>query len=151
MKKFAAVLIVASVATMCASAGKPSKVAPDISSTNPNAQVDVIIRYKTAPTKDELKQLGAYGQIKKQYSIIKGIRITLSVSAINAIAVDPNVAYISPNRKTKSRLDISTATVNANLVWSYGYDGTGVGIAVSDSGGAPGGGLARTVGRGGRR
>src|SRR5262249_3857345 len=31
-------------------------------------------------------------------------------------------------------LDITTATVNANLAWGFGYDGTGVGVAVIDSG-----------------
>ena len=76
MKRFLAVLIVAGVAAVSITAGGKSPVAPDISVSNPNAQVDVIIRYNTAPTKTELQFLGPYGQIKKQYSIIKGIRIT---------------------------------------------------------------------------
>src|SRR5207237_7879394 len=34
----------------------------------------------------------------------------------------------------KGSLDITTQSVNANLVWPSGYDGTGVGVAVIDSG-----------------
>ncbi len=111
-----------------------SKVAPDLPQSDPNATVDVIIQYKTPPSKDELKQLGPYGQIKKIYSVINGVNIALTVKAIQQISTDPNVAYITPNRKSQGAVDISTGSVNANLVWSYGYDGTGVGVAVIDSG-----------------
>src|SRR5258707_6194457 len=111
-----------------------SKVAPDLPQSDPNAPVDVIVQYKTPPSKDELKQLGPYGQIKKIYSVINGVNIALTVKAIQQISTDPNVAYITPNRKSQGAVDISTGTVNANLVWSYGYDGSGVGVAVIDSG-----------------
>src|SRR5258708_1258008 len=111
-----------------------SKVAPDLSQSDPNATVDVIIQYKTPPSKDELQQLGPYGQIKKIYSVINGVNIVLAVNAIQQISTDPNVAYITPNRKSQGAVDISTGSVNANLVWSYGYDGTGFGVAVIESG-----------------
>src|SRR2546421_11040081 len=41
-----------------------TKVAPDLPQSNPNAVVDVIVQFKTVPSKDELKQLGPYGQVK---------------------------------------------------------------------------------------
>src|SRR5260370_40868710 len=47
---------------------------------------------------------------------------------------DPNVLDVTANRTSEGAVDISTGMVNANLVWSYGYNGTGVGIAVIDSG-----------------
>ena len=49
-------------ATLSAFAG--SKIAPDVPQSNSNANIDVIVQYKTPPSKDELKQLGPYGQIK---------------------------------------------------------------------------------------
>src|SRR5438477_260357 len=119
-------------ATLSAFAG--SKIAPDVPQSNPNAQIDVIVQYKTPPTKDELKQLGSYGQIKKIYSVITGVNVTLSVSTIQQILLDPNVAYVSPNRKTKGAVDVSTGSVEAPLVWNYGYTGAGVGVVVIDSG-----------------
>ena len=78
-----------------------SKIAPDLPQSDPNAIVDVIIQYKTPPSKDELQQLGPYGQIKKIYSVINGVNIVLTVKAIQQISTDPNVAYITPNRKSK--------------------------------------------------
>src|SRR5258706_6002059 len=130
MKKLIKVLVLLS-APLLAFGG--SKVAPDLPQSDPNATVDVIVQYKTPPSKDELKQLGPYGQIKKIYSVINGVHIALTVKTIQQISTDPNVAYITPNRKSNGSVDISTATVNANLVWSYGYDRTGVGVAVIDS------------------
>jgi serine protease AprX len=125
-------ILILTAALGLATAG--SKIAPDVPQSNANATVDVIVQYKTPPSKNELKQLGPYGQIKKQYSVINGINITLSVGTIQALALDPNILYISPNRKSKGAVDISTATVNTGLVWSYGFTGTGVGVAVIDSG-----------------
>lgn len=118
--------------TLSAFAG--SKIAPDLPQSDPTSQIDVIVQYKTPPTKDELKQLGPYGQIKKQYSVITGVNVTLSIGAIQQIQLDPNVAYITPNRTSTGAVDISTGAVNAPLVWSYGYDGSNVGVVVIDSG-----------------
>src|SRR5258708_33991024 len=111
-----------------------SKIAPDLPQSNPSAVVDVIVQYKTPATKDELQQLGAYGQIKKIYSVVTGVNVTLPVSAVQQIQSDPNVLYVTPNRKATGTVDISTGSVNAPLVWSYGYDGSGVGVVVIDSG-----------------
>ena len=53
---------------------------------------------------------------------------------IASLASNPQVAYISPNRPTSSLLDVTAQTVNADQVWSEGWTGTGVGVAVIDSG-----------------
>jgi serine protease AprX len=127
-------------ATFAAFAG--SKIAPDLPQStpnaavqsNPNATVDVIIQFKTPPTKNELKLLGPYGQVKKQYSVITGIGAVVPVSVLQALEADPNVKYVSPNRTHKGAVDISTATVNANIAWSFGFAGNGIGVAVIDSG-----------------
>ena len=37
-------------------------------------------------------------------------------------------------RPMKGSLDITTQSVNANLAWQFGWTGTGVGVAVIDSG-----------------
>jgi serine protease AprX len=110
-----------------------SKTAPDLP-TNSNSPIDVIVQYKTAPTKNELKQLGPYGQIKKQFVHLNAVSVSLTTAQIQTVSQDPNVAYISPNRPTHGALDITTAAVNANIAWGLGYTGTGVGVAVIDSG-----------------
>ena len=47
--------------------------------------------------------------------------MTVPVSMLRSLASNPHVAYISPNRKTSSLLDITTQTVNANPLWSEGW------------------------------
>ena len=109
-----------------------TKTAPDL--PNSNQPMDVIVQYKTAPSKDELKQLGPYGQVKKQFVHVNAVEANLTGAQIQAIVSDSNVLYVSPNRPTTGSLDITTATVNANFAWALGYNGTGVGVAVIDSG-----------------
>src|SRR5438552_18257201 len=78
------------------------KVSPDLQQQSgpqsaQSSLMEVIVQYKTPPSKDELKQLGPYGQIKKQYSVINGVHVSLSADVIKQISADPNVAYITPN------------------------------------------------------
>src|SRR5260370_32766834 len=114
-----------------------SKLASDLPPATSNTPVDVIIQFKTQPNKDELKLLGPYGQAKKTYNSINAIFVTVSPSVFAALAADPNVRYISPNRKHKGFLDITTASVNAGFAWQSGWDGSGVGVAFTPSGNPP--------------
>ena len=130
MKKSIQLGFVMSFASL-AFAGQLSK---DLPPTTSNAQVDVIVQFKTLPTKDQLKLLGPYGQVKKTFNSIKAVNVTVSASVLAALKADPNVKYVSPNRNHRAFLDLTAAAVNANVAWQYGFDGTGVGVAVIDSG-----------------
>jgi len=110
------------------------KLAKDLPPPNSTAPVDIILQFKTLPTKDDLKQLGPYGQTKKTFNTIKAIEVTVSPKVLAALESMPNVKYISPNRKNQRFLDLTTSAVNANYAWPLGWDGTGVGVAVVDSG-----------------
>jgi serine protease AprX len=121
-----------------------SKIAPDLpvstgTTSAPNTPgtptyFDVIVQYKTAPTSSELIALGPMSSNRKQFTHVNAISTRLNATQIQTIVLDPNVKYVSPNRVTKGSLDITTATVNANVAWGLGYTGTGVGVAVIDSG-----------------
>jgi len=134
MKKSLAVMAIAGITAMSAYAGPAKTVAPDVPLSNPNAMIDVIVQFKLPATSANLSSLHAFGQVNKQFTAIKGVRMTLPAGLVPAMGNMPFVKYVSPNRKSKAHVDISTAAVNANMVWSYGYDGTGVGVAVIDSG-----------------
>jgi serine protease AprX len=110
------------------------KLAKDLPASNSTAPVDIILQFKTLPTKDDLKQLGSFGQTKKTFNTIKAIEVTVSPSVLATLEAMPNVKYISPNRKNQRFLDLTTSAVNANYAWPLGWDGTGVGVAVIDSG-----------------
>ncbi len=121
-----------------------SKIAPDLpvstgTTSAPNTPgtptyFDVIVQYKTAPTQSELIALGPMSSNRKQFTHVNAVSTRLNTTQIQTIVLDPNVKYVSPNRVTKGSLDITTATVNANVAWGLGYTGTGVGVAVIDSG-----------------
>src|SRR5207244_6794026 len=54
--------------------------------------------------------------------------------SLDALADDPDVVYISPDRRLSGSLDNTAAAVNAKVAWQSGWDGTGIGVAVIDSG-----------------
>ncbi len=63
---------------------------------------------------------------------------TLPASALHDLANDPDVAFISPDRPLSFKLDYTAAAINASYAWNAGYIGTGIGVAVVDSGVNPG-------------
>src|SRR5436190_4025350 len=117
---------------LCAGLSAASKLARDLPTSG--SAVDVIVRFKKPPTKDDLKCAVAFGQIKIMLDIINAVHRALTPAQIQALANVPAIAYISPSRPMKSSLDITTTTVSANLAWNLGWTGVGVGVAVIDSG-----------------
>jgi len=113
---------------------KHPKVADDLDGADPNSTVDVIVQFKAPPTKDDLKQLGPYGQMKKSFDGINAVLIPLPASKLASIANNPNITFMSPDRPVQRMLDLSAAAVNAAAAKNYSLDGTGVGIAILDSG-----------------
>src|SRR5579863_4248642 len=130
--KVIAVLLLASAAVLADP--KISKISKDLNGANPSATVNVIVQFKNPPSKDDLKQLGPYGQMKKLFHGINAVLIPLKVSDLAAIASNPNITFISPDRPVNGALDLTAAAVNAAAAVSYGLTGAGVGIAVIDSG-----------------
>jgi serine protease AprX len=96
--------------------------------------VNAIVQFNTAPNADDLKQLASYGQVKQLFTGINAAAILVPAGNIASIAANPNVKFITPDRAVKSKLDLTGAAVNAATAVSYGLDGTGVGIAIIDSG-----------------
>jgi serine protease AprX len=130
MKNFLRVLtLIAGASVVLAGSNR----APDLPG-NSNSPAYVIVQYKTAPTQEELRDLSSYGQITNQFVHVNAVCVWLTTAQITDVSKDHNVAYISPNRPTQGSLDITTAAVNANIAWSLGYTGSGVGVAVIDSG-----------------
>lgn len=81
----------------------------------------------------------AGGAVNYRYQSIQGFSATIPGSALNAIAVRSDVDSISPNRpamKSTSFLELTTGAGVARSLsgTSRGYDGSGVGIAIVDSG-----------------
>src|SRR3954466_2063684 len=115
--------------------GNSSKLSPDISKLSSGAPVQVIVQYVHSPTdRDDQKTLAVGGLLRKKFKHTKSRAIRVPRTALAALAADPNVAYVSPDRPVHAKLDYTTTAVNAPAAWSASWVGTGVGVAVIDSG-----------------
>jgi serine protease AprX len=65
---------------------------------------------------------------------IKAAGFHVPAKALARLASDPDVVYISPDRALTSLLSNAAPAINAPYAWSFGYDGTGIGVAIVDSG-----------------
>src|SRR5256712_983227 len=97
--------------------------------------VDVIIQFNQAPTDAHHQRVQDKGGVlKRNLDVIKGAHYSVPVESLAALADDPDVVYISPDRRLNGSLDNTAAAVNAKVAWQSGWDGTGIGVAVLDSG-----------------
>jgi serine protease AprX len=111
------------------------KLAKDLENVDPQSTVDVIIQYNQAPTAAHHAKIRARGgQHKRDLSVIKGGHYSVPAAALTALENDPDVVAISPDRAVHSMLDLAGQAVNAPAAWNLGYTGTGIGIAIIDSG-----------------
>jgi serine protease AprX len=120
------------------------KISPELRNLESQAQVDVIVQYRQTPTETNHRRvLARGGELKHDLPIIRGAHYSIPSSELESLAQDPNVESISPDRTVFSTAnsiytgspDFGWRTVGADLATSVlGVDGTGVGIALIDSG-----------------
>jgi serine protease AprX len=113
-----------------------NKFAPDVFSPNSHSTVDVIVQFTSTPTERHHNKIRSKGgELKHDLSgALNGAHYSVPADRLAELAKDPEVAYISPDRPVHAMLDYANPTVNANIARQYGWDGTGVGIALIDSG-----------------
>src|SRR6266852_2930140 len=107
-----------------------AKIAPDLKGIDPDKAVDVIVQFKNTAT--DLTADGA--TMKDDLSVIHGQLVNVKAGSLSNLASHSGVVYISPNRPVHGALDKVITAVNGDLAYASGWDGTGVGIAVIDSG-----------------
>ena len=122
----------------CASVSfsQTSKLSRDLQDLPSGQPVDVIVQYYSAPTLADAASATLVGASKGQkLGRFKGNRYTMPAAAAGQLAsLDTNVKYISPDRPLQGAMNFAVPAVNADVAHSWGFDGTGVGVAVIDSG-----------------
>ena len=74
------------------------------------------------------------GRLNHRLHSVKGIALTIPVSALPALEADPEILSVSIDHPMKGLDDVTDVVTGVNAAWNAGYDGTGIGVAVIDSG-----------------
>jgi serine protease AprX len=103
---------------------------------NADGTVSVIIQFNQTPKAKHFSDLAARGgKLKFSLEHINGAAYRIPVKMLVWLQNHPDVAYISPDRPNKVASDDDIPAVEGDIArQQYGLDGTGVGIAVIDSG-----------------
>ncbi len=99
----------------------------------------VIVRGVNGVSTDELATIirGLGGGDRRSLRLIGARVADLPDGALAALASDPRIAHVSEDRPIVGAMEKTAATVGATAVRrDLGYDGTGVGVAIIDSGAA---------------
>ena len=119
------------------------KISQDLAGRNGSNPVTVIVQFNHAPTTlYHQKVLSLGGTLLRELGLVNAGVYSIPASALPALAADPDVVYITPDRPVRSAgnasptavLDYHNETINAPTAWSWGLNGAGIGVAVIDSG-----------------
>src|SRR5271154_801109 len=137
--------IAAIVPTLLAAAslcfGQYAKLAPDLEGRDPEASVNVIVRYNRPVQQSHIDAiLRRGGRHLRTLGVGNGAVYSVTAKSLAELANDPDVAYISPDRAVKAtsssqlQSDYKLQAVGANTAQTNGYNGAGIGVAIIDSG-----------------
>jgi serine protease AprX len=103
---------------------------------NADGTVSVIIQFNQTPKARHFAEMAAHGgRLKFSLDQINGMAVRIPVPALLWLENHPDVAYVSPDRPSKVASDDDIPAVEGDVArQQYGLDGTGVGVAVIDSG-----------------
>jgi serine protease AprX len=127
----------------CLAFATPQKFSSELAGIDVDNQVDIIVQYRQAPTPQlHQKIIQRGGTLRQELGLVRGAVYRVPASALAYLAADPEVVYVSPDRVVHGAaisspaplLDYHTDAANAPAAWAQGLDGTGIGVAVIDSG-----------------
>src|SRR5260370_1601733 len=113
--------------------GKKHKLSKDLDAVkggHNGATVDVIIQFNQTPTAAHHQKVQSKGGVlKTKLDFIKAAHYSVPVEALDVLADDPDVAYISPDRPVRGALDTTVAAVNGGYPQTLGLVGKRIGVA----------------------
>jgi serine protease AprX len=114
------------------------KLAPDFANfpQHRDGSIDVIIQFKQTPQAQHFAAISARGgRLNFSLPHIKGAAYRIPAGLLAWLENNPDVAYVSPDRPNKAAFDDEIPAVLADVARKqYALDGTGIGVAVIDSG-----------------
>jgi serine protease AprX len=113
------------------------KFAPDLGNFPVNADdtVNVIIEFNKTPQAHHFEMMAARGgRLGFALKQINGASYRIPVKLLAWLENHPDIAYIAPDRPNKAADDEIPAVMGDVARQQFGFDGSGIGIAVIDSG-----------------
>src|ERR1700688_154135 len=113
-----------------------SKFSSDLPQQTKSGMVTVNVQYRQMPNNASLKSHG--GTVRMKHHHINAVTLTLPANKLAELAADPHVAYITPDRPVSlsntTYEEFATAVESDDAASQFALDGTGIGVAVIDSG-----------------
>jgi len=122
-----------------------SKISPDLQSSTYTGQTQVVVQYAPGTqlscsgllgllgcVVNDVLKLG--GAVLGQLPIVNGLLVSLDHNGIVSLSNQSNVVYISKDRTLTPFFDNAAPAVNASAAWQSNYTGSGIGVALIDSG-----------------
>lgn len=110
---------------------------PDKVDSNLQTQINVLAAQESIPVivrhHGEMFFSQAIGEVQS-YSLINAKAMQLRLSDIDGLSEDDSVEYIWADLPVHTCLDLSVPAIGAPQVWSAGYQGAGVKLAIVDTG-----------------
>lgn len=122
-----------------------SKISPDLQNSTYTGQTQVVVQYAPGTQVNCTGLLGLIdclvndvvklgGTILGQLPLVNGVVATLDHNGIVSLSNQSNVVYISKDRPLAPSFDNAAPAVNASAAWQSNYTGSGIGVALIDSG-----------------
>ena len=122
---------------------RSSKLAPELQSLSDQVQfspsadrnVRVIVQFTETPTQHHFAKMQSRGGKQGvSLGLIKGGAFSMPASALKDLAEDDEVVSITPDHALKAMDDETNDAVGVAAAWQAGYKGSGIGVAIIDSG-----------------
>jgi subtilisin family serine protease len=94
-------------------------------------ELPVIVRYRAATPRSARAQAAPAGW---SFELTNSTAMTVDLQELGQLTEDPNVALVWPDLPVYALLNDSVPVIRAPEVWSLGYAGRGVTIAIIDTG-----------------
>src|ERR1022692_328971 len=135
MRSKTSLVVITFLALVAAAAAKTEKLALELQNRHDGKTVNVIVQFKAQPTADDHQRLVRHGaQHNGDLKLIHGMLASIPASQVDRLSNEPSVKFISPDRRVGGYLTNTAPAINAPYAWAQGLDGSGIGVAVIDSG-----------------
>jgi serine protease AprX len=111
------------------------KISKDLLLVRSGSTADVIVQFRNAPGDSEIAGITARGaKLKRTLRNVRAAVFSVPASALAALSNNPEVVYVSPDREVAGRMEFAGPAVGADHAFNSGWTGSGIGIAIIDSG-----------------